>query len=116
VFGYSDEEGTEAAGFDDKVDADEVAARIERITRLADELMAQRADERIGTRVEVLVESRSDDADGYGDTIGRAAHQGPDVDGVTTLTTSATRGELVTAVVVASDGVDLVAEPVGARW
>jgi len=116
VFGYSDEEGTEAAGFDDKVYADEIAARVERITRLADELMAQRADERIGTRVEVLVESRSDDADGYGDTIGRAAHQGPDVDGVTTLTASGTRGALVTAVVVASDGVDLVAEPASPRW
>jgi ribosomal protein S12 methylthiotransferase RimO len=110
VFGYSDEEGTEAAGFDGKLDQDEIAARVERITRLAEELMAQRADERVGTRVEVLVESAGDE------TVGRAAHQGPDVDGVTTLTTTAPRGAIVAAVVVGSDGVDLVADAAGPPW
>jgi hypothetical protein len=46
---------------------------------------------------------------------GRAAHQGPEVDGVTTLvdvTSSDRVGDIVAAVVVDSEGVDLVAEPV----
>ena len=32
VFGYSDEDGTEAAGFDDKLDEDEVRARVAHVT------------------------------------------------------------------------------------
>ncbi|MDT4939729.1 MAG: ribosomal protein methylthiotransferase, partial [Pseudonocardiales bacterium] len=108
VFGYSDEDGTEAADFEAKVDPDEIAARVERVTRLAEELMSQRAEDRVGTRIEVLVEQ-----DGP-EVVGRAAHQGPDVDGVTTLAnSSAARGAVVPAVVIATDGVDLVAEPAG---
>ncbi|MFE4606536.1 30S ribosomal protein S12 methylthiotransferase RimO, partial [Kitasatospora indigofera] len=57
VFGYSDEDGTEAATFDGKLPEDVVADRLSRLTRLAEELTAQRAEQRIGTEVEVLVES-----------------------------------------------------------
>ena len=35
VFGYSDEDGTEAAGYDGKVPAEEIAARVARIAALA---------------------------------------------------------------------------------
>ena len=113
VFGYSDEEGTEAAGFAGKVDAEQIAARVERVSALADELVSQRAEERIGSRVEVLVEES-----GSGGLVGRAAHQGPDVDGTTSLPASleARIGQFVPAVVVGSDGVDLIAEPDGAPW
>ena len=48
VFGYSDEDGTEAEGFDGKLDDDEIAARVEHVTRLVEELTAQRAEDRIG--------------------------------------------------------------------
>jgi ribosomal protein S12 methylthiotransferase len=98
VFGYSDEEGTAAAGFDGKLDPDEVAARVEQVATLADELVTQRAAERVGTTVEVLIEHAG---------VGRAAHQGPD-DGVTQVP-GARRGELVTAIVTDTDGVDLTA-------
>ncbi|WP_375493337.1 30S ribosomal protein S12 methylthiotransferase RimO [uncultured Jatrophihabitans sp.] len=115
VFGYSDEDGTEAAGFDGKVDPDVVAERVSRVTALADELVAQRAEDRIGTRVEVLIEGDED-----GEPVGRAAHQGPDVDGIVRLMGGAAddlqRGRLVSAFVVDTDGVDLLAEPVGASW
>ena len=57
VFGYSDEDGTEAEGFEDKLDEDEIRERVEHVTALAEELTAQRAEERIGERVDVLVES-----------------------------------------------------------
>ncbi|WP_018334640.1 MiaB/RimO family radical SAM methylthiotransferase [Actinomycetospora chiangmaiensis] len=165
VFGYSDEDGTEAADLPDKIDPAEVAARVERITSLVEVVSADRAARRIGTEVEVLVErqelsegaaaaypdladvedldlaelgldaepemtdltdptdSEDDGPDDVEDTepgdlvwIGRAAHQGPDVDGECLLTGSEdlladlTRGAMVRGRVVGSDGVDLVVE------
>ena len=110
VFGYSDEDGTEAATYDGKVDEDVVRERVARITALVEELTAQRAEARIGERVEVLVEAVED-----GVVEGRSAHQAPEVDGITVLVdgdadvASVRVGDLVTAEVVASDGVDLVA-------
>ncbi len=106
VFGYSDEDGTEAAGFDGKLDDDEVRARVAHVTGLVEELTAQRAEERVGETVDVLVESIDDGV------VGRAAHQGPEVDGTTTLLAAGPLavGDLVAATVVASEGVDLVAE------
>jgi len=109
VFGYSDEDGTEAAGFDDaqKLDQAEVARRVSDFAALAEEVMAQRAADRVGDTVEVLVEQ----AAGDGRYEGRAAHQAPDVDGSTTLLASRplAPGDLVTARVVDSVGADLVA-------
>jgi ribosomal protein S12 methylthiotransferase len=107
VFGYSDEEGTAAAELAGKLDAPEVAARVERVAALADELVAQRAEDRIGERVDVLVEELDDEISG------RAVHQGPDADGVTRLdvTAGVRRGDIVSALVSGSDGADLVAAP-----
>jgi ribosomal protein S12 methylthiotransferase len=112
VFGYSDEDGTEAVGFDGKLDDDVIAERVERVSALADELVVQRAEERIGTRIEVLVEEVGDEV------TGRAAHQGPDVDGAVRLIGAgdAARGRFVPAFVVETDGVDLVAEVTGPSW
>jgi ribosomal protein S12 methylthiotransferase RimO len=105
VFAYSDEDGTEAAGFEGKLPAEEVTRRYERVWGLAEELTAQRAEERIGSTVEVLVESVDS-----GVAEGRAAHQAPEVDGSTTVYGSGLRvGDLVRATVTASEGVDLVA-------
>jgi len=113
VFGYSDEDGTEAASFADdlKLDEDEIRGRTEHVTALVEELNAQRAEERIGEEVVVLVESVDD-----GVVEGRAAHQGPEVDGATTLTGAdhAVVGDLVAATVTSTDGVDLIARTDGA--
>jgi ribosomal protein S12 methylthiotransferase len=111
VFGYSDEDGTEAERFEGKLDEDEIRDRVQHVTDLAEELTAQRAEERIGEQVVVLVESLVDDA-GTRAAEGRAAHQGPEVDGSTRLTVvseSVRVGDMISARVVASDGVDLVA-------
>ncbi len=123
VFGYSDEDGTEAAGLEEHVPQDVVDARVRRITSLVEDLMAQRAEDRIGEVVEVLVESLEQDESGRVLAVGRAAHQGPD-DGSTSLrpgvesgggwTALPAVGELVHAVVVEVDGVDLIAEPASA--
>jgi ribosomal protein S12 methylthiotransferase len=109
IFGYSDEDGTEAAGFDDgdKLESGEVARRVSEFADIAEEVMAQRAADRVGEKVEVLVE----EALGGGRYEGRAAHQAPDVDGSTTLLADRelALGDLVTAQVVESAGADLVA-------
>jgi ribosomal protein S12 methylthiotransferase RimO len=109
VFGYSDEEGTEAAGFDGKLDEEVVAERLERVTRLAEELVSQRAEERIGETVRVLVES-VDDEEGV---VGRGAHQAPETDGQVLLTGAegVGVGRMVEAKVTGAQGVDLVAQP-----
>jgi ribosomal protein S12 methylthiotransferase len=141
VFGYSDEEGTEAATMSDKVDAEVISERVATVTGLVEELMAQRAQERVGEHVEVLVEEVLDGADMSGADlsdlgdgllrpgeggrviVGRAAHQAPEVDGVIRLllrdSSSGGKGsdgvpavgDLVPAVVVDSDGPDLLARP-----
>jgi ribosomal protein S12 methylthiotransferase len=105
VFGYSEEDGTEAATFADVIDPHEVAERVDRIAGLADTLASQRAAERLGEEVRVLVTEPG---------IGLSEHQGPDVDGVTVLggASDPPAGSIVTARVVGTDGVDLIAQPV----
>ncbi|MFF6999613.1 30S ribosomal protein S12 methylthiotransferase RimO [Streptomyces sp. NPDC008313] len=112
VFGYSDEEGTEAATYERKLDEDVVAARLARVSRLAEELVAQRAEERVGETVHVLVET-VDSAEEEWAATGRAEHQAPETDGQVLLTNSEglTVGRMVEAKVVGTEGVDLVAEP-----
>jgi len=110
IFGYSDEDGTEAATFADeiKLAEGEIARRVDEFADIAEEVMAQRAADRVGETVEVLVE----EALGEGRYEGRAAHQAPDVDGSTTLLADRplAAGDLVTARVVESAGADLVAQ------
>jgi ribosomal protein S12 methylthiotransferase len=110
VFGYSDEDGTEAAGLAAKLDEAEIAARVEHISSLAEELTSQRAEDRLGEPVDVLLER----VDGRA-AEGRAAHQGPEVDGTTTVTGLGWGhgpGAVVRARVTASVGVDLRARAV----
>jgi ribosomal protein S12 methylthiotransferase RimO len=111
VFGYSDEDGTEAATLTGQLDPAEIARRVDELAGLADELMAQRAADRIGEVVEVLLEEDLGD----GDYLGRAAHQAPEVDGTTTVrgVSGAAIGELISARVAEGDGVDLVADWLG---
>ncbi len=111
VFGYSDEDGTEAADLGGQLSDHEIEERRRHVDQLVESLVADRAAERIGERVQVLVEDHDDGA-----AIGRAAHQGPEVDGVVELPgVDAPVGSWVEAVVVASNGVDLVAEAVVAE-
>jgi ribosomal protein S12 methylthiotransferase len=115
VFGYSDEEGTEALGLGGKLSQDEIDARVRRITDLVEELTAQRAEERIGTLVEVLLTEDLSESEGAGTWAGHAAHQDPDADGTTTVTdvpADAVPGQLLTATVVGTEGVDLLARAV----
>ncbi len=112
VFGYSDEDGTEAVGLPGKVGAATIDRRLTKLVDLAEQLTAARAEERIGGFVDVLVED-VDVASGVAE--GRAAHQAPEVDGSCEVRWAAGDhvprvGDLVRAEVVASNGVDLVTE------
>ena len=105
VFGYSDEDNTEALNLSDKVDADVIGQRVETLSSLADEMVSLRAQARIGESVRVLIEDEELQE-------GRAAHQGPEVDGTTSfIGTNYTVGQYVDAVVIDSMGADLVAKP-----
>jgi ribosomal protein S12 methylthiotransferase len=112
VFGYSDEEGTEAIGLPGKLMQDVIDARVRRITDLVEELTAQRAEARIGSTVEVLLTEDLSAAEGPGTWAGHAAHQDPDADGTTTVSrvpADAVAGQVLTATVVDTEGVDLLA-------
>ncbi len=76
VFDYSDEDGTEAVGLPGKVRTDVIKRRYDQLSALADELCAQRAEDRLGSTVDVLVDTVADD-----EIEGRAEHQAPEVDG-----------------------------------
>jgi ribosomal protein S12 methylthiotransferase len=105
VFGYSDEDNTEALNLSDKLDADVIAQRVETLSSLADEMVSLRAQARIGESVRVLIEDEELQE-------GRAAHQGPEVDGTTSfIGTDFKVGQYVDAVVIDSMGADLVAKP-----
>ena len=107
IFGYSDEDGTEAASLPGQIAADDIARRVEDLADLAEELMSQRAAERIGETLDVLIQEQLTD----GRYSGLAAHQAPEVDGTTTVLSGdpLAVGDLVRATVTGSEGVDLVA-------
>ena len=105
IFGYSDEDNTEALELADKVDEDVIRQRVESLSSLADEMVSLRASARIGENVRVLIEDRELQE-------GRAAHQGPEVDGTTSfIGTNFEVGQYIDAVIIDSMGADLVARP-----
>lgn len=108
VFGYSDEDGTGAVELPDHVSEDEVRRRVERISSLVDHISADVAASRIGSTIDVLIETPQG--------TGRAAHQGPEVDGATYVTgvNDSHVGTIIRALVVDSEGADLYAELVDA--
>ncbi|MBV9095401.1 MAG: radical SAM protein [Streptosporangiaceae bacterium] len=108
IFGYSDEDGTEAEMLPGKLDDAEISHRAAEFADLADELMAQRAADRLDEPVDVLIDERG----AAGRFEGRAAHQAPEVDGTTTVRSARplAPGDMVRAVVTGSQGVDLTAD------
>lgn len=106
VFPYSDEDKTEAATFDTKIAPELIQERSEMLRGMVEELTIERANERIGERIVVLVEDAEINE-------GRAEHQGPEVDTTTTLQSSNKYrvGEYVEAIVSDVFGADLVASP-----
>ena len=105
VFGYSDEDKTEAETLPNKVAPEIIAERVSELSTLVDELITQRSEMRIGEKISVLIEDEAEQE-------GRAEHQGPDVDG-STFVKSRNKyrvGDYVDAVVSDVAGVDLIAQ------
>jgi ribosomal protein S12 methylthiotransferase len=116
IFGYSDEDGTSASDLPSKVDPDVVADREAGLGRIVERLMTERALERIGEIVEVLVDrvvaTDEEDFNTEVDAEGRANHQAPEVDGTTALLgVTVAPGTIVAAKVVSALGADLIAQP-----
>jgi ribosomal protein S12 methylthiotransferase RimO len=105
VFGYSDEDNTEALSLNGKVLPEVISERVEELSTLVDELITQRSEMRIGEQIRVLIEDEAEQE-------GRAEHQGPDVDGSTFIKSRNKYrvGEYVDAVVSDVEGVDLIAQ------
>lgn len=108
VFAYSDEDGTAAVDLPDHLPEHEVQARFEAVSKVALRVSESSALRRIGQSVTVLIEEPGN--------LGRAEHQGPEVDGSTTIVSEQEFkvGDFISAVVTATDGVDLLAKPVSA--
>jgi ribosomal protein S12 methylthiotransferase RimO len=106
IFPYSDEDKTEAMNHSNKIAPELIAERTERLKALAEDVMVERAHERIGEKVRVLIEDSE-----LGE--GRADHQGPEVDTTTTLVSRNNYriGEYVDAIVSDLSATDLIAQP-----
>ena len=104
VFGYSDEDNTEALALGNKIDPELIRERVENLASLVDELVSDRASARIGQEISVLIEDSELQE-------GRAEHQGPEVDGTTSfIGTNFHEGEYVRAHISDTIGADLIAE------
>lgn len=77
VFPYSQEEGTPAARMDGQIDDDTKKARAAEIMELQQEIHFQKAEARIGTTVDVLIDHYDADEAMY---VGRTPADAPDVD------------------------------------
>lgn len=108
VFGYSDMEGSASFGFEGKLKAEEITARVNYLSELAYKIMEEKAVEKEGTKVRVLVERRCEDG-----LCGRAHFQAPEVDGEVFLEGKAASGFFVTARLKSSIGVDFRGEVAG---
>ena len=104
VFGYSDEDGTEALTMHNKLDPEVIANRVATLSTIADDAVSKRATLRIGQEVEVLIDDPELQE-------GRAAFQGPEVDGTVGFVESNFKmGQWVKAVITESAGADLIAK------
>jgi ribosomal protein S12 methylthiotransferase len=101
-FAYSEEEGTYAAGLDQRVPAGLVGERLAELSELQDLITAGRRAELIGETVEVLVDRIG---------VGRSHREAPEIDGVVGVPDDLRPGDLVDVVVTGSAGPDLEATP-----
>ena len=104
VFGYSDEDGTEALNMQNKIDPEVIAERVATLSTIADNAVSERATLLIGSEFELLIDDPELQE-------GRAAFQGPEVDGTVGFVDTKFRlGQWVKAVITESAGADLIAK------
>jgi ribosomal protein S12 methylthiotransferase len=104
VFRYSDEEGTAALDYGDKVPRRVARTRHRQLMAIQREIMREKLDALVGQTLSVLVDESGARARG------RLASQAPEIDGVVFLKGKAGAGELVQARIAGVRDVDLEAE------
>ena len=115
-FAFSVEDGTPSATMPDQVPADRARERLERVTTLQEQLADRASRSFVGRDLDVLVDEVEDAGTPAERTLGRSYREAPDTDGEIELRArdgspaAVPPGRIVTARVVDSGGVDLVAE------
>lgn len=99
-FGYSEEEGTHAAGLESKVDSALAAERLAEVRELQDQISTECRDEIVGSTVTVLVDEPG---------IARSHREAPEIDGIISVPADLAVGEFHTVRVTGSAGPDLTA-------
>ena len=109
VFAYSDEEGTRAFDYPDKVPEEEKERRVEALMALQREIALQRNRELVGRILPVLVEGAHEETDLL--LSGRTAFQFPEIDGRVLINQgTAEIGEIVPVRITDTGAYDLVGE------
>jgi len=108
AFVYSPETGTPASRLPDQVPREVARERLGRLMQAAGEVAREKAKQRVGEHLTVLV----DGADADGRVITRHVGQAPEVDSAVLLSPGAAEtGTFLTVRVTGTDGYDLTAEP-----
>jgi ribosomal protein S12 methylthiotransferase len=110
VFAYSDEPGTSAFDYNDKVESEVGEARRDQLMAAQKAIVLRKNQERVGQTHPVLVEGLDTD-DGFL-MLGRLPFQGPDVDGQVILEQcEAEPGDIISVSITGALDYDLVAKP-----
>lgn len=108
VFQYSDEEGTAAFHFENKIPQKTIERRWREIMAIQKRINREQNKKLIGTRLEVLVEGASEESEHL--LVGRHQGQAPEIDGMVYINDGfAYPGEFVTVEVTEAHDYDLVA-------
>lgn len=110
VFPYSPEAGTEALLLPAPIEEAVARERHRMLVDLIDEIGWSKVEQRIGSRLDVLVEGESGEQEYPCE--GRSQFQAPEVDGVCLLEEEEKTGALVRAKVVATEGYDMICRKV----
>lgn len=115
VFPYSVEPGTPAEKLPRRVPEKTVNRRLKELMSLQQKIAFRRTQARVGSVADVLLDSEL--ADQPGVWLGRTAAEAPDIDGLVYVTAQddvpLAAGQFVSCEMVAADGYDLIAAPVG---
>jgi ribosomal protein S12 methylthiotransferase len=104
IFPYSHEQGTDAFKYSDDVPASEKEERIQRLAALQEEISAQKNQELVGKKMDVIV-------DGVGDEISvcRSYRDAPEIDGMVMVSDELEEGKIAAVKITAALVHDLVA-------
>ena len=116
VFTYSVEEDTPAAKLPNRIPEEIAQNRMGELMRVQQQIAFEWNQQRVGTIDDVLIDSALDDQPDV--WIGRTRSEAPDIDGVVYVSGADENrkpniGEIIPCEIVASQGYDLVAAPIG---